>query len=158
MLLDRFLHRDHLSFDEAVRTLHQHHGVTESELELAALAGRLPQHSSRRFETDDGLELLADDASPEDDATDAERRQRLLKAEEALTEARRKLPEQDRLILRLHFDRGITVARVARMLDTPQRQLYTRIDRLKRELAQELEEQGLDPTAIRADLEDEDDE
>ncbi|MDY7092219.1 MAG: sigma-70 family RNA polymerase sigma factor [Acidobacteriota bacterium] len=156
ILLDRLLYRDHLSFAEAVRTLHQNHGVTESELELAALAGRLPQHSSRRFETDDGLEQLADDASPEEDATDAERRQRLLKAEEALAQARRKLPKKDRLILRLRFDQGLTVARIARMLDIPQRRLYTRIDRLKRELAAEMERQGLDPRAIREDLDHED--
>lgn len=158
ILLDRFLHRDHLSWDETVRTLHQHHGVTESELELAALAGRLPQHSSRRFETDDGLEQLSDAANPEEAAADAERRQRLLEAEKALAEARRKLPEEDRLILRLRFDQGLTVARIARMLGIPQRRLYTRIDRLKRELAQELERQGLDPKTIRNDLEDEDDE
>jgi len=68
----------------------------------------------------------------------------------ALESALEKLETQDRLIVRLHFFEGLTVASVASVLGLPQKPLYRRIDRVLASLRVQLESAGVDPKRIPA--------
>lgn len=56
--------------------------------------------------------------------------------------------EEDRLILQLRFWNGKTAPEIARILGLEPRKIYTRLDRLFKELRQALEDAGIDQAAI----------
>ncbi len=61
----------------------------------------------------------------------------------ALEGALGKLDAEDRVILRMRFEDGFTVADVARALDLRQKPLYRRVEGLLRRLRRELEGRGM---------------
>lgn len=68
--------------------------------------------------------------------------------EVALDKALATLPDQDRLIVRLHFFEGLTIASVAGVLRLRQKPLYRRIDGILESLRDRLESAGIDPKTI----------
>lgn len=156
ILLDECLYRDHRSFDEAVLKLRTEHRVSESEAELAELAARLPPHSARRFESEAELDELQSPSRPDRETLSGERRERLEHAELELAAALAELDAEDRSILRWRFEQGLTVARIATMLQTPQRPLYTRLGRLLERLRRELERRSIGAEEMRQLLREDD--
>ncbi|MEM7357252.1 MAG: sigma-70 family RNA polymerase sigma factor [Acidobacteriota bacterium] len=143
ILLDQCLHRDSLTFDEAVGKLQTDHQVTLSPDELWEIAIRLPSRSPRRqIESDERLEGLAGDDEVDRRVLDQERIELLQKAEEALNAALKTLPAEDRLVIKLRF-RGCKVSRIAETLRRPQRKLYSRIEKSLKHLRQSIEASGL---------------
>jgi RNA polymerase sigma factor for flagellar operon FliA len=142
--LERLLYWDGFGFDEACRILRENHGVRVPWQELEEMAGRLRRPTEHREEGGETVDHLAG-AVERPDAALAERQSR----EEAervvgvLEEALAALDAEDRLILRMRFEEGLTVADVARALHLPQKPLYRRIARLLRTLRREMEARGL---------------
>jgi RNA polymerase sigma factor for flagellar operon FliA len=143
--LERLLARDGLRFDEACEVLRTNEGVLATEFDLAEIAVRLPQRPRRSFVGDDAL-----DGVP---AVDGELDNRILSTEtqaetrrilRALGSAVETLAAQDRLILRLKFQEGLSVADIARALHLEQKPLYRRVDALLLQLRAALEAAGID--------------
>jgi DNA-directed RNA polymerase specialized sigma24 family protein len=63
--------------------------------------------------------------------------------EAALREALERLPARDRVVFRMRFWEGLTVAQIARGLGVPQKGLYRRIDRALARMRRELERGGV---------------
>jgi RNA polymerase sigma factor for flagellar operon FliA len=147
--------RDGFGFEEAVESLRRNHGVRESPAELAEIAGRLPARAPRRFEGEETLERLAVPGRAGKRLRDRERAKQWRRIKVVLGEAMSALPAEEQLILKMRFADGFTVARIAKVLGLPQRQLYSRIDKAKGRLRGALEERGVDATLI-ADLLDDD--
>jgi len=84
----------------------------------------------------------------------AEANDRRRAADAALSAALGKLPAEDRLILRLRYWDGASVADIARHLSVPQKPLYRRIDRALSALRTHLELQGISRDDARALLDD----
>jgi RNA polymerase sigma factor (sigma-70 family) len=57
--------------------------------------------------------------------------------------------EEDRLVCRLRFEAGMSIADISRLLGIEQKPLYRRLDRLLRELRQKLSEAGVDEWVVR---------
>lgn len=142
--LDTLIHRDRVPLEEAIEQLRANEGVALSVQQLREIADRLPRRHPRRS--------AAGDTAPEP-AVSAElavervaladvqaRRAGALRA--ALREALSRCPDEDAVILRLHFVNGLTIARVAAMLGLEQKPLYRRVERLLRELKGQLERAG----------------
>ena len=157
--LERLVHRDGFGFDEAARLLENNYGERRSAVELARLAGELPARTSRRVESVPGEEELAtlgeagqvSGEAAEERLHTSERRERAARLETALAHAMEGLDAEDRVILRMHFEDGCTVARVARTLQLDQKPLYRRIDRCLKNLRARLEEAGVTAATV-ADL------
>lgn len=141
--LEILLYRDGLSFDEAAETLRRNHGVRVSLSELAELAGVLPPRVPRRTVGEGALDTVADDGKVDSRIRDGERKEAAERAERALSGALDGLDPEDRLILKMRYEDGFTVAAVARALGLDQKPLYRRIERCLVALRSGLEERGV---------------
>lgn len=144
MLFERLVSRDGLSFEEAGSTLRITHRLPIGEAELDALRARLPTRVKRQVVRDaEVADVLpaSDAASPALPLYDAEE-QRRHDLEAALAGSIAGLPVEDRLILRLRFEQGLTVAAISRMTGTDQRLMYRRLENLLAGLRAALERAG----------------
>lgn len=144
--LEQLLHRDGRTVEEAVTiTGGKHTDVTRDS--LVALVQRLPPRAPRH--RDVGLEEVADaeaalPADAEDTVFAEERRRTSERLSTLMSAAIAQLPPDDRLILQLRFEGGMTVAQIARSLGLDQKLTYRRIERNMREMKRALERSGID--------------
>lgn len=149
LLLERLWLRDHLTLDEAIERMRREHGISLSRLELEPIAALL--HRSPEWRPVSEKELL-------DIPTHGEVEKRILDDERALIDQRlqellapllQSLPDQDRLILKLHYWDGFSMAAISRLLGRPQKQLYTVRDRCLKNLRRQLEKEGMKSDQVR---------
>lgn len=146
--LDELLNRDGCSLREAVGILHSA-GVTLTEGELTRMASRLPAHSTHRE-----VDLARAEAEPA--------RQNLTgltgerdRLNTALDSALSTLSDQDRIITRMRYWDGTSIADIARTLHIDQKPLYRRFDDIQRRLRTALERHGISEALAREVLVDE---
>lgn len=165
MRLEILVSRDRMSFEQASEQI-----VAESSragarseprgalrAELDRLSTLLPVRPVRRMVGEEAVDGLAVDPSAVEAPlrlTEIEATRR--KALASLTKAMNALPPDDRFLLRLRFQRGMTVARIAELTTQPQKGLYRRFDKLFAGLRGALEADGVDATMIGALLSDPD--
>jgi RNA polymerase sigma factor for flagellar operon FliA len=140
--LDCLLYRDGLTFSEACGVLLTDSRVSESLQALEELRSRLPQRTRTRDRVPAGEAQGVPPASWE-----FERGERQALAERTFAAIDRSLlshPTQDRLLLRLHFGAGLTLAQVARQLGLDQKALYGRRDRILKTLRLDLAREGIE--------------
>jgi len=143
ILLETLVYRDGRSFDAACEILEQKHGMAVDRRQLRTMLAQLPRRSPRRFEGDDGLESV-----PSGDGADAhvlasERDDQLAAAEEALGRALHELPDEDRAIIRMLYNEGLSVANVARGLHIEQKRLYPHVKQVLASLRKTLSSQRI---------------
>jgi RNA polymerase sigma factor for flagellar operon FliA len=117
-----------------------------TERQIIELTTRLPRRLPRQeieLDAGEGEELRADLRAGEPEVGDAARR-----VAEALRAAVTTLPDEDGLILRMHFGDGHTIAAIARALRLDQKALYRRIDALRGHLRAALESRGVDRAMV----------
>ncbi len=139
--LESLLYRDGLTFDEACGVLQTDFRVTERREALYELSLGVPRRSNRRPRPDGDVE------PPEPRGPSAlEQAERQVMAEKTFLALRRalgRLPAPDRIMLRLLFEQGLSVADVARALGAEQKALYRRRDGLFKKLRRDLEAEGV---------------
>lgn len=143
--LEQLLHRDGRTIEEA-RTLlaSKHGGLTLAELQ--AIAERLPVRAVRPRNV--ALEeaewaAVARTSDVEERVMAAERRQTSERVSSIMSSVIARLPEDQRLVLQLRFEGGMTVAQIARSLGVDQKLTYRQIERSMRDLRKELEQRGI---------------
>ena len=148
--LEELLVRDGLSLDEACEIVLHGTGLTCDRQELVALASELPvRHRMRLVQVD--TEQLARRPDPETPLTTlqaSEARERAGEMVRALQQALASLPAEDRLLLKLRFESGLTVPQIAPILGTKPKPLYKRIEWLLQELRQGVRERGILPSEV----------
>jgi RNA polymerase sigma factor (sigma-70 family) len=128
VLLETKLVRDQLSMDEAAETLRIDYKVTESRPMLDRMAARFPPRQGKTFVGDNALDRQAAPDGGADTGLDAERAAYAARKVAALMALERtRLAPRDRVILRLHFDDGLTLADISRLLNLNQKALYHRV-------------------------------
>jgi RNA polymerase sigma factor (sigma-70 family) len=148
--LERLLYRDGLTFDEACGVLASDPVVTESRDTLYALCRAIPARAKRARPEDPGSEgpsreepsLTGDGPSL---IEQAERQALADRTFAALRRALGRLPAPDRILLRLHVERGFSLAEVARLRGGDQKALYRRRDILLKRLRLDLLAEGTTP-------------
>jgi RNA polymerase sigma factor (sigma-70 family) len=149
MLLERLIVRDGLALDQAIEVLRTNYRVAETAEQLRGLGGALPPRWRRSFLDDTALPDVANGAPGSDERLDREADVRAVeKLQRELREARQALPADDRLILSLRYDDGLSVADISRMLGLQQKSLYRRLQRILKRLRAELEARGVSAAAI----------
>lgn len=142
--LERMVSRDGRSVEEAIESLKENQAVAESRRELERLAGRLPERVPRRFVGEEALEGEGSLDGVESRLRDRERAAAAARVEAALERALDALEPRDRLLLKMHYRDGFSIATIARTLEVEQRPLYSRRDRAFRRMRRELGEAGVE--------------
>lgn len=148
VLLDRLLHRDGYSLDEAYEILRTNHHIEISLHELAALASKLPRRNPpRRMEGEETLEDRPDEGlDPAEQAIAKEKRARRQEILGFLKEAVARLSAEDALLVRMST--RFKVSEIARNLHLEQKPLYRRLDKILKALREDLERRGVRPEEI----------
>lgn len=148
VLLEQLWHRDRLPLAEAIDRMLSVHKVPLSRAEIERLAARLPQKVERRWVGEDELQDVAVDGRVEERVEDGERAQLAARLRAELVPRLRSLPAEERLLLKLCFRDGFSMAAAAPILGRPQKELYTMRDRCLKRLRQALESLGLCPEQV----------
>jgi RNA polymerase sigma factor (sigma-70 family) len=146
--LEQLLHRDGRSVEETLPFLTvRHPNVTLDGLKK--LAAALPRRTAKRHD------VPVEEAEPvrapydiEDRARGDERRRTAERVATLVRAAIARRPDDDRLVLQLRFEQGLTVAQIARALQRDQKLLYRRIERCMSDIRAEIVDAGVD----RADI------
>lgn len=147
--LEELIGRDGASLREAAEIL-RGRGVGLSDREFARLASRLPARAAVEVDLDGLAEEIPDPAA--EPRLSAEVRSRVLSALHSAIET---LPAEDRLITRLRFWDGVSVADIARILRVEQKPLYRRLLNIQRGLRGRLELLGVGEREVGDVLSDE---
>jgi RNA polymerase sigma factor (sigma-70 family) len=142
--LDELVNRDGLSFSEALETLRLRFGIEGQDAALQELAQQFPvrrRGPARPLEPECGDAPLTTEGS--DASVELEDNETAGHCQAAVTSTVMKLGPTDRVILRIRFEEGVSVADIARGLHLDPRKLYRRIDLLLEKFRSELERHGV---------------
>jgi len=153
MTLDRLLHYEGRSLAEALAATKGRHPDADVR-ELEQIAAALPHRPPRLrlvpvLEGDE--DRFAGAAAADDLVMAADLDKRSDRTGQAVRDAFAAMSAQDRVVLRLRFAKGMSIADIARALGIEQRPLYRRIEALLADLREALEQAGIDGTEA-ADL------
>ena len=143
MLLEAAIYRDCQTFDEACNTLSRNGRVKVDRAELRKIMNEIPHRVPRRVDDGTSVDDLPAPSGADDGVVNREREERLQTAKEALNRAVAQLAPEDRVIIRMHYLEGLSVADVARGLGIDQKRLYPRIKKLLEELCARLKGDGI---------------
>ena len=142
--LEELTIRDGLAFSEACDILGTNEGRPIDRNALLAAYRRFRRRSRPRFVNDEAAAGRAAAATLTDERVVAAEAQRIVeRTTVALRCALRTVSRQERLILKLHFGDGLSVAKISRRLRIDQKALYRRLQRLLAGLRTSLESEGL---------------
>jgi RNA polymerase sigma factor for flagellar operon FliA len=142
--LDSLLFRDGYTAHEAVQLLLSRKKTSHSEDALLGIASQLPFRPRRARELTSFPASLATEAGGADRGIlEKEREEERRKLREALDRAFQHLSDEDRVIARLRFLMGLPPNRIASALSLDVRDLYRRIEHLKKRLRKLLEKEGI---------------
>ena len=149
--LETLVYRDGCSLDQAARTLREAGETDLRDGELARMLSTLPVRGPLRpYQAgEDSLESIGGDSSADDGVATQEAERTRAAVFAALERVMSRLPDEDRLIIRLHFWKGLSVANVSRALDLQQKPLYRRIERLLAQMRRDLAAEGVQPEQLR---------
>lgn len=149
--LETLTQRDGLTLGQAAELLRTARETTLSDRELGALAMRFPRRSPLRpVQVGDAAADAASAARSDDVLESDAAASELEAARHALDAALGELPDEDRLVVRLHYMEAMSVADIARALAIPQKPLYKRLERTLLRLRRELERSGVTREYVQA--------
>jgi RNA polymerase sigma factor (sigma-70 family) len=142
MELEQIVVRDGRSVEEAFPLLAaKDAGVTLDS--LRQMVARFPRRNPKPYAMPVEDDVAVDPDDTEGRALTDERRRTAGQVAALARKALARCPEDIRLVLRLHFVEGMTVAQIARALQREQKLLYRRIERCVDEIRAELRDAGV---------------
>lgn len=144
--LERLVLRDGIDYGQAAQTLISR-GVATSEGECDGAWEQLRRRGGRRrVDLNDVPELPTPALDP---VERDERQQRARRAIDAMNTAIAGLPAGDQMIFRLRYQDGVSVARIAKVIDADQKRLYRRFEQIQAQLRAAILASGLTETDLR---------
>jgi RNA polymerase sigma factor (sigma-70 family) len=149
--LETLVYRDGCTLDQAARTLRASGETDLPDRSLAVLLAQLPVRGPLRpYEAGEApLEGVSGNSFAEETVARDEAEHARSRVFAALNRALLRLPPDDRLIVRLHYWKGMSVADVSRALKLPQKPLYRRIEGILKQLRRALLAEGVQPEQMR---------
>jgi RNA polymerase sigma factor (sigma-70 family) len=145
--LERLLHRDGSSLQEAIRIIRSGGTQLPGDADLARIASRLPLRNTRGPEVNLRDDLQAADTADERVLEQHARNERA-EIEGAIEIVFGEMDAEDVVILRLRFWEGLTVADIARTLRLDQKSLYPHMQRLLTTMRAKLERLGVESARV----------
>jgi RNA polymerase sigma factor (sigma-70 family) len=143
--IEQLLLRDGRTIDEALVILgRKHDNITRES--VTAIAERLPVRAPRHRDVDVEKAEFVSVSRPdevEEPLFAVDRRRASERLSSIMSAVIARLPEDERLILQLRFEGGMTVPQIARSLGLDQKLTYRRIEKRIRDMRRELERAGI---------------
>ena len=140
--LERLVGRDGMEYEQAVETLVTK-GVALTSDECDRIWGELPRRGARKRAGEELLAQLPSPPSAHDSIDVEEERASAHRARAALSDAIPGLTPQEQLIIRLRYQDGFTVARIAQLIGEEQKPLYRRIEQILARLRKAMTAAGI---------------
>ena len=149
VLLERLVRRHGRSVEEALPAVR---AIDPSLTPAAAqtILDRLPDRAPppRLVAIDEEMEIESRRDRADARAVEHETQRLSGETSRVIQETIASMPLEERMIVRMHFASGLTVASISRMLRLPQRPLYRRIEAILARLRAALEQAGLDARTV----------
>jgi RNA polymerase sigma factor (sigma-70 family) len=149
VLLERLCVRDGLPVEEAIERMRTEHGVSLPRAELERMAVSIRRRTERRRVGEEELLRVPVDGQVENRIEDGERALTEDRLRELLAPLLESFPAEERLLLKLHYWDGLSMAAISRFLGRPQRELYSVRNKCLKKLRRSLEEAGLSLDQVR---------
>ena len=146
VVLERLVTRDSHTLDEAIEIIRTTHDVSLTEGELRSLWAKLPARSRTIEVGEDAAAAVTNTDSSEATVEDAGRREDIGRLQAALEAALAHLPAQDRVLIGLRFDEGLSIAEIAQLMGSSVPTLHRRLDKSVKQLRLALS--GFDPRDV----------
>ena len=148
VILERLVTRDLHTLEEAMEIVRTHHDVGLTYAELRQMWEQLPV---RVRTTEVGEEAAAAVSSPETSeftVEDAERQKSINRLQGILKTAFEQIPAQDRVLIALRFDEGLSMVEIAKLLNSSVPTLHRKLDKGIKHLRSALTQSGFDPREV----------
>jgi len=133
-----------VTFDQACEILITNLKLQTDRAALHEMAQRIPPKTVRRFEDVGQLEpVVSDEGTPYEHLRAKEGCSLVPKIQAALGKALTELPSDDRLLIKMHYVDGFTVAVISRITCQKQKPLYGRLKWALNQVRQSLEREGI---------------
>lgn len=144
VLLERLISRDNHPLPEAIEMIRTNHAIGMSEAELIGIWERLP-HRSRTTEVgEEAAAALPSPGGSDENVADAERQEHVRRLDRALRDALNRCSAQERVVLALRFDQGLSMVQIAKLTGASVPTLHRRLDKAVRQIRLSLSQSGLD--------------
>jgi RNA polymerase sigma factor (sigma-70 family) len=148
VLLERLVHRDGHTLEEALEMVLTDHASSMSPGELRAIWAQLPTRVKPTEVGEEAAAAIGADQSSESNVDDAERRAGIERLERTLRSSFAAIPDPDRVVLALRYDQGLPIVEIARLTGSSVSTLHRRLDRTIKELKRALTDAGFDPREV----------
>jgi RNA polymerase sigma factor (sigma-70 family) len=148
VLLERLVTRDGHSLNEAVEIVMTSHAAEISQSQLHDLWAQLPARIKTTEVGEEAAASVPSALTSESNVDDAERQGSVERLERTLRAAFDSLPDQDRVIVALRYDQGLSMVEIAGLTGSSVPTLHRRLDRTIKELRRALTASGFDPRDV----------
>jgi RNA polymerase sigma factor for flagellar operon FliA len=148
VILDRLVHRDGHTLEEAMEIVLAHHAAGLSYAELHAMWRQIPPRPRAMDVGEDAAAAVSSTDSSDVRVEDAALQREIDRVGRVLREAFGVLPTQDRVMIALRYDHGLSMAEIAKLMNSSVPTLHRRLDRSLKALRATLSRGGFDPRQI----------
>jgi RNA polymerase sigma factor (sigma-70 family) len=145
VLLERLVTRDGHPLDEAIQIVHASHASAMSPAALHGIWAQLPPRLTTSEVGEEAAAAVPSDQSSDSAVEDAERRTNIERLERTLRAALAAVPDQDRVLVALRFDQGLSIVQIAQLTGASVPTLHRRLDRTIKDLRRALTHAGFLP-------------
>jgi RNA polymerase sigma factor for flagellar operon FliA len=148
--LERLVTRDGHTLEEAMEMVRTNHAAPQTYAELRAMWEQLPVRSKTIEVSEDAAEEVRSPETSDAGVDDEARRRDLARLNRVLESAFASLPAQDRVMVALRFDHGLSAAEIAKAMKSSVPTVHRRLDRSLKDLRALLTRADIDPREILA--------
>jgi RNA polymerase sigma factor for flagellar operon FliA len=148
VLLERLVTRDLHTVEEAFELLRTQHGVELSDAELRKIWAQLPVRVRNSEVPEEAAAAVHSPEASDAAIEDAQRRKDVERLQAVLDTAFAGIPAQDRVLIALRFDAGLSMVEISKLLNSSVPTLHRKLDKGIKHLRAALTQSGFDPLEV----------
>jgi RNA polymerase sigma factor for flagellar operon FliA len=146
--LERLVTRDGHTLEEAMEIVRTNHAAPQTYAELRAMWDQLPARSKAIEVGEDAAEEVPSPDTSDVGVENEARARQIARLDRALLSAFEALPAQDRVMVALRYDHGLSAMEIAKAMQSSVPTVHRRLDRSLKALRAALSSAGIEPAEI----------